>query len=138
MESEPPLGIRHVPTINNMDPAVESEVVRRKKRPKSASYEALCSAVYQLTRMADFKVEALLGTGFFANVYKVIVCGGALFTLLLSGDTGLKMWAGVWLLWSTSILNMLYLIAVVLCMFCFRRQGVGGVSSSRQIFYPAC
>ena len=46
-------------------------VVYRRLRPKSSSYEALRSAVFQLTRMADFQVETLLGSGFFADVYKV-------------------------------------------------------------------
>ncbi len=42
----------------------------RRPRPKSASYVALRSAVYQLTSMADFKLEKI-GAGFFADVYKV-------------------------------------------------------------------
>ena len=42
----------------------------RRPRPRSASYVALRSAVYQLTSMADFKREKI-GAGFFADVYKV-------------------------------------------------------------------
>lgn len=49
----------------------ELNPVLRRVRCRSASYEALRSAVYQLTRMADFKVETLLGSGYFADVYKV-------------------------------------------------------------------
>ena len=48
----------------------EDYPVRRRIRPKSASYVALRSAVYQLTSMADFKLEKI-GSGFFADVYKV-------------------------------------------------------------------
>ena len=50
----------------------EDYPVRRRMRPKSASYVALRSAVDQLTRMADFKLEKI-GSGFFADVYKVAI-----------------------------------------------------------------
>ncbi len=75
MASEPPVTLRHPPVVSmaGLEKTEEAdEVPRRKKmRPKSSSYEALRSALYQLTRMADFKVEKLLGSGFFADVYKV-------------------------------------------------------------------
>lgn len=48
----------------------EPAQVPRRPRPRSASYVALRSAVYQLTSMADFKREKI-GAGFFADVYKV-------------------------------------------------------------------
>ena len=51
------------------DGSVEGEGYRR-ARPRSASYAALRSAVYQLTSMADFKREKI-GAGFFADVFKV-------------------------------------------------------------------
>lgn len=47
-----------------------SAQLQRRPRPKSASYVALRSAVYQLTSMADFKLEKI-GAGFFADVFKV-------------------------------------------------------------------
>ena len=75
MASQPPVTLRRPPHQGgyNMEPSSTTEdgASRRQARPKSTSYEALRSALYQLTRMADFKVEALLGSGFFADVYKV-------------------------------------------------------------------
>lgn len=44
----------------------------RRSRPRSASYVALRSAVYQLTCLNDFNREKI-GSGFFADVYKVKV-----------------------------------------------------------------
>ncbi len=72
--------------------------VRRRIRPKSASYVALRSAVYQLTSMADFKLEKI-GFGFFADVYKVCLI----------------------LLWSGAILNWVELMARWLA--CSRQAG---------------
>jgi len=73
MASEPPVTLRRPPHQQGgyMEPSAEDGASGRQARPKSTSYEALRSALYQLTRMADFKVEALLGSGFFADVYKV-------------------------------------------------------------------
>ena len=44
--------------------------LHRRPRPRSASYLALRSAVFQLTSMSDFKREKI-GAGFFADVYRV-------------------------------------------------------------------
>lgn len=44
--------------------------VRQRIRPRSASYIALRSAVYQITCLNDFNLEKI-GSGFFADVYKV-------------------------------------------------------------------
>lgn len=52
------------------DGADEHTPPQRRPRPRSASYVALRSAVYQLTSMADFKLEKI-GAGFFADVFKV-------------------------------------------------------------------
>ena len=46
------------------------EPVVRKQRPRSASFVAVRSALYQLTRLSDFKTEKI-GAGFFADVFKV-------------------------------------------------------------------
>ena len=46
--------------------------VQRRLRPRSASYVALRSAVYQITSLSDFSREKI-GSGFFADVYKVHV-----------------------------------------------------------------
>ncbi len=54
----------------------ENSPLHRRPRPRSASYIALRSAVYQLTSMADFKREKI-GAGFFADVYKVGQCGSS-------------------------------------------------------------
>ena len=43
---------------------------RRRPRPRSASFIAVRSAVFQLTSLSDFKLEKI-GSGFFADVYKV-------------------------------------------------------------------
>ena len=48
------------------------EGVRRRPRPRSASFMAVRSAVFQLTSLSDFKLEKI-GSGFFADVYKVRV-----------------------------------------------------------------
>lgn len=45
--------------------------VHRRPRPRSASYVALRSAVYQITSLSDFMLEKI-GSGFFADVYKVL------------------------------------------------------------------
>lgn len=45
---------------------------RSSGRPRSASYVALRSAVYQISCMNDFTREKI-GSGFFADVYKVRV-----------------------------------------------------------------
>lgn len=59
--------IRH-PRAEGLDE--ETSPVHRRPRPRSASYAALRSAVYQLTSIADFKLEKI-GSGFFADVFKV-------------------------------------------------------------------
>ena len=41
-----------------------------RRRLKSRSFEAVKSALYQLTRLNDFQTEKI-GAGFFADVYKV-------------------------------------------------------------------
>jgi hypothetical protein len=64
--------LRHPKPSPEEDGAEQPQPPRR-PRPKSASYVALRSAVYQLTSMADFKREKI-GSGFFADVYKVS-CG---------------------------------------------------------------
>lgn len=43
---------------------------KRLSRPRSASYIAVRSAVYQLTSFSDFETEKI-GAGFFADVFKV-------------------------------------------------------------------
>ena len=43
-----------------------------RKRPCSASYVAVRSALYQLTRLNDFRHEKI-GGGFYADVFKVCV-----------------------------------------------------------------
>ena len=48
-------------------------VQRKSGRPRSASYVALRSAVYQITSLSDFTREKI-GSGFFADVYKVRTC----------------------------------------------------------------
>ena len=48
----------------------DDPVHRRQLRPRSASYVALRTAVYQLTSLADFKLDKI-GSGFFADVFKV-------------------------------------------------------------------
>ena len=42
----------------------------RRPRPRSASFVALRSALYQITCLSDFKLEKI-GSGFFADVFKV-------------------------------------------------------------------
>ncbi len=56
-----------------MDDQVEVELRESRKRlsrPRSASYIAVRSAVYQLTSFSDFDTEKI-GAGFFADVFKV-------------------------------------------------------------------
>lgn len=60
------------PRAENPEGNEDSEVIQRRPRPRSASYVALRSAVYQLTSLADFTLEKI-GFGFFADVYKVNV-----------------------------------------------------------------
>ena len=43
---------------------------KRLQRPKSASYIAVRSALFQLTSLGDFTTEKI-GAGFYADVYKV-------------------------------------------------------------------
>ena len=43
---------------------------KRRPRPCSASYIAVRDALYQLTRLSDFKAEKI-GGGFYADVFKV-------------------------------------------------------------------
>lgn len=48
------------------------ETISRKRRPRSASYVAVRSALYQLNSLGDFKREKI-GGGFYADVYKVVI-----------------------------------------------------------------
>ena len=43
---------------------------KRRPRPCSASYLAVRAALYQLTRLSDFRAEKI-GGGFYADVFKV-------------------------------------------------------------------
>ena len=43
---------------------------KRRPRPCSASYIAVRAALYQLTRLSDFRAEKI-GGGFYADVFKV-------------------------------------------------------------------
>ena len=55
----------------SMDSYERSNGMERPRiRPRSASYIALRSAVYQITCLNDFNREKI-GSGFFADVYKV-------------------------------------------------------------------
>lgn len=62
--------LRHPVAAEGAGDSDEISPVHRRPRPRSASYVALRSAVYQLTSMADFQLEKI-GFGFFADVYKV-------------------------------------------------------------------
>ena len=64
--------LRHPRTDNSINGGDEEppSPVNRRSRPRSASYVALRTAVYQLTSMGDFKREKI-GSGFFADVFKV-------------------------------------------------------------------
>ena len=54
-----------------MDSATsESWGRKRRPRPCSASYIAVRDALYQLTRLNDFRAEKI-GGGFYADVFKV-------------------------------------------------------------------
>ena len=46
------------------------EGAKRRKRPCSASFVAVRAALYQLTRLNDFRAEKI-GGGFYADVFKV-------------------------------------------------------------------
>ena len=43
---------------------------KRRPRPCSASYLAVRAALYQLTRLSDFRAEKI-GGGFYADVFRV-------------------------------------------------------------------
>lgn len=62
--------LRHPRRAEGMGEGDDPSSLHRRPRPRSASYVALRSAVYQLTSLADFKLEKI-GSGFFADVYKV-------------------------------------------------------------------
>ena len=56
--------------LADMGDARHRSAVKRRPRPCSASYIAVRDALYQLTRLNDFRAEKI-GGGFYADVFKV-------------------------------------------------------------------